>query len=281
MYRDLLWRWWKRGVGLPLFVLLVVLAPGRAHAADTDYKRIRIQALEKDLAARLPLTDVSGPARVKRQEAAGLGVPVAPTKAKLDASYYLEWQISYDTPSLQHESVVPEIHFQRDTRAKYGCELSKLIAESRRLGFVTDAQLRALRAELDALREHTLEEMEALKVVPDDGGGELPKGFARFVEKAPLFQKTTPDGRIEIHLKQKQRAVGYQAMVYACVPLERWSKADGSPRGPGAARSKETVLVRFNAENTGFLLDLVRAFGIASREHNADLCKILDAILAA
>jgi hypothetical protein len=252
------------------------------RAADTEYKRIRVEAVEKAVTARLPLTDVSGAARVKRMESAGVGVPVAPTKTKLDEATYLEWQISYDTPNPQHESAVPAIRFQRDNRTKYGCELSKLLAESRRLGLVSEAQLRALRKELDGLREHTLEEKEKLAVAPDPAATAtgLPDGFARFVERVPVFQKNTPDGRIEIRLKQKQRAVGYQAMVYACVPLARWSFPDGSPRGPGAARTKETVTVHFTAENAGYLLDLVRAFGMASREHNDDLGKILDAILA-
>ncbi len=268
------------------FAALVAISIGifttPSRAADTEYKRIRIEAWEKAVTARLPLTDVSGAARVKRIESAGVGVPVAPTKTQLDETAFLEWQISYDTPSLQHESAVPGIRFERDGRTKYGCELSKLLAESRRLGLVSEAQLRALRKELDTLREHTLEEKEKLAVAPDSEAAatDLPEGFARFVEKVPVFQKITPDGRIEIRLKQKQRAVGYQAMVYACVPLARWSLPDGAPRGPGAARTKETVTVHFTTENVGYLLDLVRAFGLASREHNDDLGKILDAILA-
>jgi hypothetical protein len=39
------------------------------------------------------------------------------------------------------------------------------------------------------------------------------------------------------------------------------------------------VRIRFTEESASYLLDLVRAFGLASREHNEDLCKILDALL--
>lgn len=245
-----------------------------AKAADTDYKRILIEPTAGAVEARLPLTDVSGAARVKRFESeAGVGVPIAPTKTKLDDSCYLEWQISYDTTNPQHWSAVPAISFQRDSRTKYGCELSKLISDARALGVLGDTQLRALRAELDALRDTTLEETEKMAVVPDADGATLPEGFTRHAVKMPVFQKITPHGRIEIQLKQKQRAVGYQAMVYACIPFARWDR----PAGP--ARTKETVRVRFTQENAGFLLDLVRAFGIASREHNDDLGKILDALL--
>jgi hypothetical protein len=109
--------------------------------------------------------------------------------------------------------------------------------------------------------------------VPESGGKSLPDGFARHVVKTPAILRETPHGRIEIQLKPKQRAVGYQAMVYACIPFSRWDR----PAGP--ARTKETVRIRFTEESASYLLDLVRAFGLASREHNEDLCKILDALL--
>jgi len=259
-----------------LTAIIAVWTIGPAFAADTDYKRILIEPATGAVTARLPLTDVSGAARVKRfDSAAGVGVPIAPTKTALDDACYLEWQISYDTTNPQHWSAVPAIRFQRDSRTKYGCELSKLLSEARILGLLSDTQLRAVRAELTALRGVTLEENEKMTVSPDPSANAsaLPEGFSRHVVKTPVLQKVTPAGRIEIQLKQKQRAVGYQAMVYACIPFSRWDR----PVGP--ARTKETVLVRFTGENAGYLLDLVRAFGIASREHNDDLGKILDALL--
>jgi hypothetical protein len=262
---------------LCLSVLAFLSLAGVTLAADADYKRILIDPAAGAVEARLPLTDVSGAARVKRFDSeAGIGVPIAPTKTRLDDACYLEWQISYDTTNPQHWSAVPAIRFEREGRTKFGCELSKLISEARTLGLLSDTQLRAVRQELNALREVTLEEKEKMSVTPADAStdpGVLPDGFSRHVVKTPVFQKITPHGRIEIQLKPKQRAVGYQAMVYAGIPFARWDR----PTGP--ARTKETVRVRFTEENAGFLLDLVRAFGIASREHNDDLGKILDALL--
>jgi hypothetical protein len=257
-------------------VFVAFLAIAAARAADTDYKRILVEPAAGAVEARLPLTDVSGPARVKRKDASGIGVSIAPTKTTLDESCYLEWQISYDTTNPQHWSAVRAIRFEREGRTKYGCELSKLISEARTLGLLSDTQLRAVREELNALREVTLEEKERLVVEPDAAtaaAARLPNGFERHVVKTPAIHKMTPHGRIEIQLKPKQRAVGYQAMVYACIPFTRWERA------AGPARSKETVRIRFTGENADYLLDLVRAFGLASREHNDDLGKILDALL--
>ena len=86
---------------------------------------------------------------------------------------------------------------------------------------------------------------------------------------------------VQVQLKQKQRAVGYQAMIYVCLPMDEVLTVDGSPRKSGKAHSKETVFYEFNQGNASFLLDIVHAFGIASQQHNEDIRKILEKILEA
>jgi len=88
-----------------------------------------------------------------------------------------------------------------------------------------------------------------------------------------------PHGWVQIQLKQKQRAVGYQAMVYVCLPMAEVLAMDGSPRKPGGARSKETVYYDFTRANSDLLLDIIHAFGIASQQHNEDIRQILGKIL--
>ena len=86
---------------------------------------------------------------------------------------------------------------------------------------------------------------------------------------------------MQIQLKQKQRAVGYQAMVYVCLPLNEVRAMDGSTRQAGKAHPKETVFYDFNRDNAAFLLDIIQAFGLASQQHNEDLREILGKILEA
>ena len=95
----------------------------------------------------------------------------------------------------------------------------------------------------------------------------------------PQFTKTTPHGSVQIQLKQKQRAVGYQAMVYVCLPMNQVLDMTGNLRKPGPAKSKETVYYDFNRENAAFILDIIHAFGIASQQHNEDIRQILETIL--
>ena len=130
---------------------------------------------------------------------------------------------------------------------------------------------------LPKLAEKSFEERESIEIEaaqkPDAAG------FARSVQRVPQFIKITDHGSVQIQLKQKQRAVGYQAMIYVCLPMDQVLDVTGEPRKPTAAKSKETVFYRFDRENAGFLLDVVRAFAMASKQHNEDVGNILTKIL--
>lgn len=255
---------------------LLVLAH-QAFAANADYKSVLISTMTNAVRVRLPLTDVTGKVRVKEKSSDGFGIPIAPSKTVLNAKHYLEWQIGYDTPEAKDITVVPEIKFTRKGETKYGHELSKIIFESVRLGVISTNELVR---ELELLKKNTtgtFEESRAVEV--EVSTNTTADGFQSAVQKLPQFTKTTPHGSVQIQLKQKQRAVGYQAMIYVCLPMDELLTADGSPRKAGPAKSKETVYYDFNHENAAFLLDIVHAFGIASQQHNEDIRKILGKIL--
>ena len=260
-----------------LLAFFVIGFAFRAFCADAEYKLVRIETLTNAIRVRLPLTDVTGKVRVKEKASDGFGLPVAPSQTALGPKHYLEWQIGYDLPNTNSPGVVPAIKFSRNGETKYGHELAKIIFEAVRLGLIATNDL--------------VREIEALEKIPPGGFEEsrpvqvevatnpAADGFQSAVQRLPQFTKATPHGWVQIQLKQKQRAVGYQAMVYVCLPMAEVLTTDGSPRPTGKARSKETVFYDFNRDNAAFLLDIVRAFGIASPQHNADLRKILAKIL--
>ncbi len=265
----------------PLALISIVFALS-AWAVDADYKQILVTSRDGFVEVRLPLTNVTGPARVKQRAADGFGVPIAPSRTNLDGSCYIEWQISYDTTAADHPSIVREVKFQRDARTKHGCELTKILVCALDQRVLTRETLKNLRGELDELRAVDLESAEKIALQPEAARGEgIPAEFERFTQKVPQFVSSTPDGSVEIQFKPKQRAVGYQPMVYVCLPSKSWCQPGGTPRAAGHARVKETVAIRFGPAQRELLLSIVRAFGIASREHNEDLSKILDAILGA
>ena len=264
------------------FLLTALACAGRGYAADTEYKLVQIEPLPTAVSVRLPLTDVTGKVRPKQRTDDGYGEALAPTKTALGAKHYLEWQIGYDTRDATAPNVVKEIQFTRRGETKFGAELSKLLVEALRLGVIATNDLLRERDRLAKLAETTLEEREGItteKTPLDTKGGTLPEGFTRWTQKTPQFLRETDHGWIQIQLKPRQRGVGNQAMVYVCLPLTAVRGPDGTPRPPGPAHTKETVFYHFDQANRGFLLDIVRAFAIASKQHNEDMGNILGKIL--
>ena len=251
----------------------------RALCADAEYKQVLVFTHGDSVSVRLPLTDVTGKVRVKARAPDGFGVPVAPSKTVLGKQDYLEWQIGYDLATTNSPSVVPEICFRRNGEIKYGHELAKIILDAVRLGLLSTNDLTGELEKLKRIPESAFEESRAVQVeVLTNADAD---GFQSAVQRLPQFTKSTPHGWVQIQLKQKQRAVGYQAMVYVCLPMREVRTMDGSLRRPGKAKSKETVYYEFNRDNAAFLLDIVHAFGLASRSHNEDVRQILEMIPAA
>jgi hypothetical protein len=249
----------------------------RAFCADANYKHVLISTTTNSVRVRLPLTDVTGKVRVKEKSTDGFGLPVAPSKVSLDEKDYLEWQIGYDIPNTNSPTVVPEIKFIRNGETKYGHELSKIIFEAVRVGILSTNDLVR---EIEAFKKippTEFEESHAVQVEVSTNA--TADGFQSAVQRLPQFTKSTPHGWVQIQLKQKQRAVGYQAMVYVCLPMAEVLAMDGSPRAPGSAKSKETVYYDFARANSDLLLDIIHAFGIASQQHNEDIRQILGKIL--
>lgn len=262
---------------LAILTLAWHCAASALPAADADYKQVLVATTTNSIRVRLPLTDVTGKVRVKEMTPDGFGLPVAPSKTVLGKTHYLEWQIGYDVPNTNSPTVVPQISFTRKGETKYGHELSKILFEAVRTGFLSTNEVAGELALLKKNSTGTFEESRTVEV--EVSTNTSADGFQSAVQKLPQFTKTTPHGAVQIQLKQKQRAVGYQAMIYVCLPINQVLAMDGSPRLPAKAKSKETVLYEFNASNAAFLMDIVHAFGMASRQHNEDIRNILGKIL--
>jgi hypothetical protein len=265
-----------RKIAVILFALICLAL--QAFCADAEYKLVRIATTTNAIRVRLPLTDVTGKVRVKEKSSDGFGLPIAPSKTVLGAKHYLEWQIGYDIPNTNSPTVVPEIKFTRKGETKYGHELAKIIFEAVRLGLLSTNDL--IR-EIDSLKKIPPTEFEESRPVQIETMTNSANGFQSAVERLPQFTKTTPHGWVQIQLKQKQRAVGYQAMVYVCLPMTEVLALDGTARQPSKAKSKETIFYDFNRENADLLLAIIQAFGLASQPHNEDIQKILGKILEA
>jgi hypothetical protein len=262
-----------------VFILIAMICLSwPAFCADAEYKQVQIETLTNAVRVRLPLTDVTGKVRMKEKSADGFGVPIAPSRTKLGGRHYLEWQIGYDSPNTNSPTLVPQIQFQRNGETKYGHELSKIIYEAVCIGLLSTNDLIHEIESLKKIQPTEYEESQPVQIETETNHSA--GGFQRAVQRVPQFTKTTPHGWVQIQLKQKQRAVGFQAMVYVCVPMDEVLTMDGTPRQPGSAKAKETVYYDFDRDNAAFLLDIVHAFGLASAQHNEDVRQILGKIVA-
>lgn len=98
-----------------------------------------------------------------------------------------------------------------------------------------------------------------------------------FEERTPLFINKISDKTFtEIILQHKQKAVGYQSMVYFCTYLNRVFDKQEKPIVGRFASEKETILLPITKND---LIGIVESFIVASKDHSWDIKKILSKIV--
>lgn len=81
----------------------------------------------------------------------------------------------------------------------------------------------------------------------------------------------------EIIIKEKQKALGIQAMLFYCFPITTLSFEE--PIIGRTAKVKEKGFYIINKDNANIFIEMTRIFGILSRRHNYDIKKILEVII--
>lgn len=235
--------------------------------------------VEKDkLIVKLPLTNPTGKIRVKRRgEASNYGIPIATRREVFKEIDYVEWQISYATDNPPVESKVEDIRLN----GQIGFELTKLLCEGIKLGILSNSDIKQMETFInDVKREDTLEENE--EILREDVRHEVKGGFKKFVERAPLFIKNNREKGyfVEIILRHKQRAVGLQAMVYLCIYIDKLKDEYGEAFMGRTANTKEFGIFEITSKNKEIIIDVVKAFAIASWQHRNDIGSILNQVVS-
>jgi hypothetical protein len=105
----------------------------------------------------------------------------------------------------------------------------------------------------------------------------ISENFEYFEENAPLFIKRMNDKFFtEIQIKHKQRAVGYQGMVYFCIWIKSLKDKEGKSLIGRKAKPNEKVIVELSKED---LFDIAKTFMITSHDHEWDMKTILKGII--
>jgi hypothetical protein len=81
----------------------------------------------------------------------------------------------------------------------------------------------------------------------------------------------------EITIREKQKAVGIQPMLYFCFPVTEL-KSD-SPLIGRCTNAKEFAYFKINKNNSFIILEIIKIFGMLSPPHQHDILEILNLII--
>ncbi|GAA7145724.1 hypothetical protein HpBGD45_09010 [Helicobacter pylori] len=205
---------------------------------------IRIDDSKKVIEVSIPLTSISGKARVKIRHAfSDYGISTATRKIPFSLKHYIEWQIGYDVPIKDKEKFElttlkdEKYHFLgANNKVKTLYELSEIIYYAKQLGLISLENL-----------ENTLKYLEKQK---------------QFIE--------------DNFIRERFRSHQFGGMDFCFSILELKT---ATPLLNRTATLKEHALLTIHKTNALVFLEMLKIFGLLSQAHHNDVLKILEKIL--
>lgn len=243
---------------------------------------------EHKIAYKIPLTTTSGKIRIKKRSIIHeYGIPVATRSNVFSQKHYVEWQIGYDivTTEIENEETTTLVNKQfvgANGKTKSLYELSEIIYLFTKWGIISKQKLEKVRDFIISANENLLVDVnpdfEITRSHPihrDLFGIDFEKSnvsYPLLIHKFGAFEIIT-----EIVIREKQRAIGVQPMLYLCFPImELVSKKELIGR---TAEPKETADFVFDEPKIDMLLEIFKIFGILSKNHKHDILQIIKVIL--
>ena len=170
------------------------------------------------------------------------------------------------------ETIIKKVHKNDKEYVSY--ELSDMFEGLFEANIITKKEIEEL---MDYNKEDILDIEKDYNVKRETTDKILKKEFEFLNEKAPLLILNINDTSfVEMILQHKQRAVGYQCMIYFGVYMSAVKDSNGNSVIGRTAKSKEEITVEISKEH---LLGIAKSFIVASEEHAWDMKKILKEIL--
>lgn len=247
-----------------------------------ELKNAKVFNSDSELKVVLPLTRPTGKVRVKiRSSFDKYGDPVAVRRTALGPSNYVEWQIGYDLEAKAKNRSRTSLRGSKFENykgvRKYAYELSEILFYSYEHGWVTAAEIKATYDKIQGVQdERTFEKRKDMRIRRSRPVASTvdEMGFYKMTVKYPmLVYKFGRSGILaEVVIKEKQRAVGTQAMLYVCLPITSLRfKRPALGRILDAKETGEWVIGR---EEGLLSLELFRVFGLLSPKHRFDVLAI-------
>jgi len=252
---------------------------------------------EKTIIVNIPLTTPSGKIRVKqRNYMFDYGAPFASKQEPFNQKSYIEWQIGYDAIMPKdveefekkkfknfYNTTLKDKHFIGDNgKKKTLYELSEYLFYFVKWKVISKKILKELQnfltniAESDLLDKHQHCQIRRTKSISKTINSI--DFHALTIEYPQLIYKFGEYGIIaEITVREKQRAVGTQPMLYFCFPITELQVE--KPLLGRCADVKEFARFEFNKKNIKIILEMIKIFGMLSKSHKRDTLEIIKTIL--
>ena len=234
------------------------------------------------LFVNLPLTKPTGKIRVKRRSFfADYGEPIAPRQIPLSQSSYVEWQIGYDLLASEENkgrTSLGEMTFRNyKGESKFAYELSEIVLYACQHDLIGKLEIAKCVSDIRAIQESNT--FEITSSISRTNPKEVSINGLAFYEmnvSYPLFVHRFGRYEIfaEIMIREKQRAVGTQAMLYVCLPITTLTFLQ-QPIGR-KLEAKECAEWHIGREEATLSLELFRVFGMLSPKHRHDVLSILE-----
>lgn len=240
----------------------------------------------KRILVDIPLATPSGKIRVKsRSMFYEYGEPHATRSKPLGQSNYVEWQIGYDLEDKKkNESSLSHISFTAYNRKKKVLyELSEYLFYLSSWDMITYSEIKKTIEFLSNLEEGNLlsnhpdcnitRTHPVEKQINDTTFYGMTLNYPQLVYKFGIYEIIA-----EITIREKQRAIGVQPMLYLCFPITELQVSENLIGR--TTKVKEIAQFVIDKSNYKIVMEMVRIFGMLSPSHHKDILEILKAVFS-
>ena len=212
-----------------------------------------------------------------RNTFADYGEPTATRQTPFSPNHYIEWQIGYDvTQDRINDTTLGHLQFTgANGELKSLYELSEIVHYLKNFGAILPQQIQALSQRLAALPATSFIE-NSLHISRDIFMPRTIAGlnfYCSHVNYPLAIYQFNGNLISEVIIREKQRAIGVQPMLYFCFSVANLLPA--TPLIGRTANRKEHATLVINRNDANDYLKMLEIFEILSESHNHDILEIL------
>ena len=255
-------------------------------------KIYKVDYQNRKILVEIPLTQPTGKIRIKkRKHYTDFGIPVATKRIPFDEKMYVEWQISYDveinSKNFENSTLKECKNFILESdngKKKIPYELSEYLYYFYKMNVISIKDICDVKKFIKNISKDKL--LENLYKICKSYPIKKEINNICFLESEIKYPHLIHDFNngfqiiAEITIREKQKAVGIQPMLYICFPISYLSDKSGNSLIGRTAKDNEYAIFEFNKNNAFVILETIKIFGFLSERHKNDILKILNLILA-